>query len=116
MPGVTIYHNPRCSKSRQTLQLLREHSVEPVIVEYLKHPLSEARIKQLLKMLNIEPRELLRKSEAEYRELRLDDPEISPASLIKAMAAHPQLIERPIVVSGGKAVLGRPPERVLEII
>jgi arsenate reductase len=116
MPDVTIYHNPRCSKSRQTLQLLRDQGVEPVIVEYLKHPLSEARIKQLLKMLDIEPRELLRKSEAEYRQLRLDDPKINPASLVKAMAAHPQLIERPIVVSGRRAALGRPPERVLEII
>ncbi len=116
MVEATIYHNPRCSKSRQALQLLRDNGVEPAIVEYLKQPLSATQIKQLLKMLGLKPRDLLRKNEAEYRDLGLDDLKASPASLIKAMAHHPVLIERPIVVSGGRAVLGRPPEKVLEII
>ena len=115
MADVTIYHNPRCSKSRQALQLLRERGIEPTIVEYLKQPPDVPQIKRILKMLGMNPRELMRNKEAEYRALGLDNPDLSPAVLIKAMADHPVLLERPIVVAGGKAVLGRPPEKVLDI-
>jgi len=113
---VTIYHNPRCSKSRQSLQLLVGHGIEPQVVEYLQTPPTAAELEQILTMLGLEPRALMRTKEAEYHELKLDDPSLSRAELIAAMATHPKLIERPIVVAGKRAVIGRPPERVLEII
>lgn len=116
MAGITIYHNPRCSKSRQALQLLRDRGLETNIVEYLKQPFDEQQIKRLLKMLEMKPRDLLRKKEVEYRALGLDDPKLSPAMLIKAMVDNPVLIERPIVVAGEKAVLARPPEKVLDVL
>ena len=116
MTDITIYHNPRCSKSRQTLQLLRDRGIDPTIVEYLKQPLSAAQIKRLLAMLKMTPRELLRNKEADYAALNLANPKLSDGALIKAMAEHPHLMERPIVVVGERAVLGRPPERVLEIL
>jgi arsenate reductase len=116
MSKITIYHNPRCSKSRQALQLLRDRGIEPLVVDYLKQPLNEQQLKRLLKQLGMAPRELLRKKEAEYRALGLDDSELSPDMLIKAMVEHPILIERPIVVADKKAVLGRPPEVVLNIV
>ena len=116
MEKVTIYHNPKCSKSRQTLQLLRERGIEPIIVEYLKQPLNASQIKKVLKMLQLGPRELMRKKESEYKDLNLADNKLSQDSLINAMAEHPILMERPIVVVGSKAVLGRPPENVLEIL
>ena len=113
---VTIYHNPRCSKSRQTLELLRGRGVEPTIVEYLKDPPSAKRLGELLDLLGQEPRALMRKGEAPYKDLNLADPGLSRAALIEAMAEHPILIERPIVVKGAKAALGRPPEAVLDIL
>jgi arsenate reductase len=113
---VKIYHNPRCSKSRQTLQLLREHDVEPDIVEYLKTPPSAAELDELLDRLGLEPRDLMRRKEPEYKELGLADPQLTRAQLIRALVEHPKLIERPIVVKGRQARLGRPPERVLEIL
>lgn len=116
MATVTIYHNPRCSKSRQALQLLRDRGVEPTIVEYLKQPPSAAQIKRLLVMLKMSPRELMRNKEADYAALDLANLRLSEEALINAMAEHPQLLERPIVVNGEKAALGRPPERVLEIL
>lgn len=116
METITIYHNPRCSKSRQALQLLRDRGIEPTIVEYLKQPLAAAEIKRLLKLLQLSPRELMRKKEAQYRALNLADPELGADGLIKAMAEHPVLIERPIVVAGERAVLGRPPEKVLDVL
>lgn len=116
MTEVTIYHNPRCSKSRQTLQLLREHGVEPVVVEYLEHPPDPRRLKALLEMLGMNPRELIRTKEAEYRELGLDAADLGNNELIRAMSEHPVLIERPIVVAGERAVVGRPPEKVLELL
>ncbi|MFD1216129.1 arsenate reductase (glutaredoxin) [Microbulbifer celer] len=112
----TIYHNPRCSKSRQTLQLLQEHQVEPEIVLYLETPPDKGTLKSLLKKLGIEPRALLRKGEDDYKVLNLKDPALSNDQLIEAMVAHPKLIERPIVVKGEHAVLGRPPENVLELL
>jgi arsenate reductase (glutaredoxin) len=111
-----IYHNPRCSKSRAALALLQQRGVEPDIVEYLKTPPDRETLTELLRQLGIGPRELLRRGEAEYQELNLSDPSLSDEALIAAMVAHPKLIERPIVVAGGQARIGRPPERVLEIL
>ena len=112
----TIYHNPRCSKSRQTLQLLQENNIEPEIVLYLETPPDAAALKDILGKLGIAPRDLLRKGEDAYKELNLKDTNHSDAALIDAMVSHPKLIERPIVIKGDKAVLGRPPENVLELI
>jgi arsenate reductase len=113
---ITIYHNPRCSKSRAALRLLREKGIEPEIVEYLKEPPDIATLGRLLDMLGLEPRDLMRTKEPEYKAHNLDDPALTREQLIAAMIAHPKLIERPIVVKGGKAILGRPPESVLELV
>ena len=112
----TLYHNPRCSKSRATLALLREQGVEPEIVEYLKTPPDATTLRTLLDQLGIPPRELLRTGEAEYRELGLKDAELDDEALIQTMVQHPKLIERPILVHGDRARIGRPPEQVLEIL
>ena len=114
--AVTIYHNPRCSKSRATLKLLEERGIAPEIVEYLKTPPDAATLDGLLTELGLEPRDLMRRKEAPYREKGLDDAGLTRDALIAAMVANPILIERPIVVAGGKAALGRPPEAVLEIL
>lgn len=113
---VTIYHNPRCSKSRQTLQLLRENGVETKVVEYLETPPANDQLEHLLDLLGLEPRELMRTGEAAYRENNLDDESLSREQLISAMIENPILIERPIVVADGRARIGRPPECVLEIV
>jgi arsenate reductase len=113
---VTIYHNPRCSKSRQTLGLLEARGITPKVVEYLKHPPSATELKAILKRLGIKPRELVRRGEPLYAELGLEDRELSEDDLIGLMVANPILIERPIVVSGAKAAIGRPPEQVLDIL
>ncbi|MCB1437858.1 MAG: arsenate reductase (glutaredoxin) [Rhodobiaceae bacterium] len=113
--NLTIYHNPRCSKSRQTLEILRQNGREPVIVEYLKTPPDAAALKDLLSRLRLTARDVLRTGEALYRELELAG-ETSEDKLIAAIAAHPILLERPIVVSGKRAVIGRPPEKVLELL
>ena len=113
---VTIYHNPRCSKSRATLQWLEAKGLKPKIVEYLKTPPSAAELKSIIKKLGLKPRDLIRKGEPLYAELGLEDRDLSDDRLIALMAKHPILIERPIVVSGGKAAIGRPPEKVLEIL
>ena len=113
---VTLYHNPRCSKSRQTLQLLEARGVKPKIVEYLNEPPSTAELRAILNKLGMKPRDLLRQGEARYAELKLKERALSEEALIKLMVENPILIERPIVVSGNKAALGRPPERVLEIL
>ena len=114
--SVRIYHNPRCSKSRQTLQLLETRHVEPQVVEYLKTPPDAATLAELLQLLGLEPRELMRKKEKEYQASGADDPALTRDQLIALMVQHPKLIERPIVVKDGRAVIGRPPERVLEIL
>ena len=113
---VKIYHNPRCSKSRQTLALLKDHGVEPKIIEYLKTPPTKIELIRILSMLGIGARDLMRKKEAEYIAEGLDDATLEDAALIAAMVAHPILIERPIVVSKTKAVIGRPPENALDIL
>ncbi len=114
--AVTIYHNPRCSKSRATLELLEERGIAPRIVEYLKTPPDAATLDRLLTGLGMEPRALMRRKEAPYRENGLDNAGLSRDALIAAMVAHPILIERPIVVAGDRVALGRPPEAVLEIL
>jgi arsenate reductase len=116
MPATVIYHNPRCSKSRQTLDLLNEHGVDAEIVEYLKTPPDAETLERILDMLGLQPRELMRNNETAYRELGLDDASLSREQLIAAMVEHPKLIQRPIVIRGSKAALGRPPEDVLEIL
>ena len=114
--SVTIYHNPRCSKSRQTLQLLKDKGIEPAVVEYLQTPPDAATLDKFLTRLGMAPRDLMRKKEAPYKALNLADQSLDRAALIKAMVENPILIERPIVVKGNKIALGRPPESVLEIL
>jgi arsenate reductase len=114
--SVAIYHNPRCSKSRQTLKLLQDNGVEPEVIEYLKTPPDRATLERILDMLGIQPRELMRKKEREYKDNNLADPSLTRDQLIDALLAHPKLIERPIVIKNGKAALGRPPEQILEIL
>jgi arsenate reductase len=113
---VTIYHNPRCSKSRQALSLLRERGIEPEILLYMSDPPSAEELRRLIDTLGIEPRKLLRSKEKEYRSLGLDRPDTDPQRLIEAMAAHPRLIQRPIAIKAERAVIGRPPERVLDVL
>lgn len=114
--SVTIYHNPRCSKSRATLQLLADQNIEPEIVEYLKTPPDTKTLDDLLIRLGMEPRDLMRKNEDEYLANKLDDESLSRDQLIQAMIDHPKLIERPIVVANNKVAIGRPPEKVLDIL
>lgn len=113
--STRILHNPRCSKSRATLQLLRERGIEPEVVLYLEQPPSADELEGLLQALQLEPRQLMRRKEAEYAELGLGDDSLDRDALVRAMAEHPRLIERPIVIHGGHARLGRPPEAVLEL-
>jgi len=113
---ITIYHNPRCSKSRQTLQLLNDNNVEPEIVLYLENTPSAVTITSLLKKLKYSARELMRSGDDAYKENNLGDQNLTEAQLIHAMTKFPKVIQRPIVVNGDKAVIGRPPESVLEII
>ena len=113
---VIIYHDPKCSKSRQTLELLKENDITPTIIEYLKTPPTAEALKAILAQLGMAPRDLMRKKEDVYAELKLDNPSLSDDDLIGFMIAHPILIERPIVLAKGKAALGRPPEQVLDIL
>jgi len=114
--SVTIYHNPRCSKSRETLALMAEKGIKPKVVEYLKSPPSAAELARILKKLGLNPCDILRQSEPLYRELNLRHKELSDDALIALMAENPILIERPIVVTPDRAALGRPPAKVLEIL
>lgn len=116
MSEVTIYHNPRCSKSRQTLALLEENGIAPVVRKYLDDAPSAEELKLVLSQLGISARELLRTKEAEYKENGLNDSSLSDEQIIKVMTEVPKLIERPIVIKGDQARIGRPPESVLEII
>jgi arsenate reductase len=116
MSQLTIYHNPRCSKSRQTLALLEEKGIQPDVVHYLETPPAPERIQELLDLLGISARELMRSKEAPYQTLGLDDPQKTDAELIAAMSENPILIERPIVAAADRAVIGRPPENVLSLI
>ncbi|MFJ7884892.1 arsenate reductase (glutaredoxin) [Pseudomonas sp. NPDC096917] len=116
MTDLTLYHNPRCSKSRGALELLQARGLAPTIVRYLDTPLDAAQLHDLLGKLHISARQLLRTGEDAYTTLNLADASLSDEQLIAAMAAHPKLIERPILVAGDNAVIGRPPEKVLEIL
>jgi len=113
---VTLYHNPRCSKSRETLALLESKGVTPNIIRYLEQPPTAAELAEVLKKLGIGARDLLRKGEDEYKSLNLANPALTEAELIAAMVKQPKLIERPIAIKGKKAIIGRPPEAVLELI
>jgi len=114
--SITIYHNPKCSKSRQTLKLLQEQGINPVTIEYLKNPPTVEKLKEILSLLGVSPRDLMRKKEDEYKELGLASSKLSDEDLIRFMVKNPILIERPIVLANGKAALGRPPEQVLNIL
>ena len=116
LSNFIIYHNPRCSKSRQTLELLKKKGINPEIILYLETPPSEEDLILILKKLKMKARELLRKVEIDYKEQNLSDPLKSETDIIKAMINFPKLIERPIIIHKNKAVLGRPPENVLNII
>ncbi|MBI6853662.1 arsenate reductase (glutaredoxin) [Pseudomonas lijiangensis] len=116
MTDLTLYHNPRCSKSRGALELLQARGLTPDIVLYLETPPNAAQLRDLLTKLGIGPRQLLRSGEDDYKALNLADPSLSDEQLIAAMASHPKLIERPILVAGDKAVIGRPPENILELL
>lgn len=116
MTDLTLYHNPRCSKSRSALQLLEERGVQPTVVLYLETPPSAAQLRDLLGKLGITARQLLRTGEDQYRELNLANEALDEEQLIAAMVAHPRLIERPILIAGDRAVIGRPPENVLDLL
>lgn len=114
--AYTLYHNPRCSKSRQTLEILQQHNVDVTVVEYLKQPPSVAQLSDISNRLGLPPREFMRRGEAEYKQLNLDTEELSESELLQTMHDHPKLIERPILVSDKGAVIGRPPEAVLSLL
>lgn len=116
MTDLTLYHNPRCSKSRGALELLQARGLAPTVVRYLETPLDAAQLERLLGKLGIDARQLLRTGEDEYKTLNLADGSLSQAQLIAAIAAHPKLMERPILEVGDKAVIGRPAEKILEIL
>jgi arsenate reductase len=114
--SIVIYHNPRCTKSRETLQLLKDNGVEPKIIEYLKDTPSKDELKEIVKSLGISARDILRKKEALYKEAGFDNESLSEDEVISLMSKNPKVIERPIVVNGSKAAIGRPPENILKII
>ncbi|WP_407296420.1 arsenate reductase (glutaredoxin) [Stutzerimonas zhaodongensis] len=116
MNELILYHNPRCSKSRNALELLEQRGLTPSVVRYLETPPSAAELTQIVDRLGIAPRQLLRSGEDEYKALNLGDPALTDEQIINAMASHPKLIERPILVVGDVAVIGRPPEKILEIL
>ena len=116
MTELTLYHNPRCSKSRGALELLAQRGLTPKVINYLETPPSAEELQRIIARLGIPARQLLRSGEEEYKTLGLADPSLSDRQLIKAMVAHPKLIERPILIAGEAAVIGRPPEKVLEIL
>ena len=111
-----IYHNPRCSKARETLQLLEDNGVEPEIIDYLEDPPTPEELKRIIEMLGVPARDLLRTTEPVYKDADLDDDSLSDDEIIDAICEYPALMQRPIVVTGDRAIIGRPPSRVLEII
>jgi arsenate reductase len=114
--GITIWHNPRCSKSRQTLELLRSKGIEPAIREYLKQPPSKAEVETLIAQVGGDAAELIRDGEPEFKTLKMKKADLSKTDIAKAIVAHPVLLQRPVVVSGKKAAIGRPPEAVLVLL
>ena len=113
---IKIYHNPKCSKSRQTLELLRNNDIQPQIIYYLEDGLKVEEVNNILNLLNLAPRDIIRKNEVEYKEHNLSDKILSDAYLIETIAAIPKLLQRPIVINVDKAIIGRPPENVLKIL
>ena len=113
---IKIYHNPKCSKSRETLALLQQKKIAPEIVEYLKNPPTEAELSAILAALGLSARDVLRTKEPEYKELGLDNPKLTEKQIIGLIVSNPKLLERPIVVNGKKAAIGRPPENILKIL
>ena len=116
MSNITIYHNPKCSKSRETLELITNKNLNPKIILYLEKKLSKQELRNLVSKLGISPRELLRKGESEYKENVLSNPDLGNEELIDLMIRFPQMIERPIVVKDNKAIIGRPPKNILKLI
>ena len=116
MKEITIYHNPRCSKSRQTLQLLIDNSIEPKIVEYLKVPLQKDKLKKIASILRLKPKDFIRKNEIDFKENELGKIINDDEKVIEAMVSFPKIIERPIVIKGQVGVVGRPPENVLKLL
>ncbi len=114
--NVRIFHNPKCSKCRLTMDILNDHGVDVTVVDYLNTPPDATELNEVLTLLGIEPRELMRKHEAPYKENKLDNPDLNREQLIQAMIDQPILIERPIIINGNKATIGRPPEKVLDIL
>ena len=113
---VIIYHNPKCSKSRETLQILQDNNIEPEIIDYLEDPPAAQKLKEIIAMLGISARDLIRSGEPEYKDAGLDDDRLSDNDIIEAIGQNPVLLQRPIVISNNRAIIGRPPGRVLEII
>jgi len=113
---VRIFYNPKCSKCRLTMDILDDKGIDTTVVEYLNTPPNKAELNEVLNLLGIEPRDLIRKHEAPYKENNLDNPDLSREQLIQAMIDNPILIERPIIINGNKATIGRPPEKVLDIL
>jgi len=116
MTDLTIFHNPRCSKSRQTLEIIKKNGTDVEVVEYLKTPPTVQQVQKILLSLNLKPQDIMRKKEAEYKQAGLDDLSLSEEKQVELMIANPKVIERPIVLKGDQAVIGRPPENVLELL
>ena len=116
MNDLKIYHNPKCSKSRQTLRIIKDHGIEPTVVEYLKTPLNKLELENISKLLNKKPRDFVRRNEVDFKENNIKDIIENDTKLINEMVKFPKLIERPIVTSKNKAVICRPPENVLELL
>ena len=116
MKDVTIYHNPRCSKSRQTLQIIKDHGIQPIVVEYLKVPLKKSELDNISRLLNKRPKDFVRKSETDFKENNIKDIIENDIELINKMVNFPKIIERPIIIYKNKAVIGRPPENVLKLL
>ena len=114
--NLVIYHNPRCSKSRETLQLITDHQIEPEIIDYLEEPPSPEELKRIISLLGLTARDLLRTTEPVYKDADLDDDSLSDDEIIEAICEYPALLQRPIVIGGERAVIGRPPVKVLELI
>ena len=116
MNDLIIYHNPRCSKSRQALQIIKDHGIQPIVLEYLKVPLKESELENICRLLNKRPKEFVRKNEADFKENNIKNIIEDDSELINKMVKFPKIIERPIILCGDKAVIGRPPENVLEVL
>ena len=114
--NLVIYHNARCSKSRETLQLIQSHDIEPEIIDYLDEPPDPAELKRIIALLGVEARDIMRTTEPVYRDAELDDDSLSEDDIIEAICEYPELLQRPIVIAGDRAIIGRPPSRVIELI